>query len=259
LEGLLREQLRAGGKKIPSKKDSFEFLLRSAERVVISPRQRWAKSAPYSASKQAMYELAVYVHERLNPLAVEELMGAWARSKDARKLIQFGVQWGTVTRQFRFASPKRLTIRLANQLAEEYRTSSSFLEQRLRLFVFLDHIACGGKKSWTDWEKTSLFKLLKEAEASPRLNWIPPLLERHVRNALAHGQPEINLDAQECRFHDREVTVAWKMPEFFEKTRTLTLAARALFEFESILSLVQVRFLVGRLWGGLAAAATVSP
>jgi hypothetical protein len=72
-------------------------------------------------------------------------------------------------------------------------------------------------------------------------------------------RPEINLDHQECRFHDRGETVAWKIQVFFEKTRQLTLAVRALMEFESILKLVQVRFLVATLWGNLASASLRSP
>jgi hypothetical protein len=47
LEGLLREQLRAGGKGIPAGKDSFEFLLMATERAASSPNQAWAKLAAY--------------------------------------------------------------------------------------------------------------------------------------------------------------------------------------------------------------------
>jgi hypothetical protein len=259
LEGLLREQLRAGGKGIPAGKDSFEFLLMATERAASSPNQAWAKLAAYSASKQSILDFSIYLHQRLNPRMIEEIMEEWYRSNDARKLIQFGIQWPSVVRQFCVASPKRLTIKLANQLASEYRTSSSFLEQRLRLLVFLDSKANGETKKWVDWQKCSLFELLKYAESNLKLGWIPPLIERHVRNALAHGQPEINVDSQQCKFHDSSVTIAWSISEFYEKSRSLTLAARALLEFESILRLVQVRVLVENLWLGVAATPPGSP
>ena len=85
------------------------------------------------------------------------------------------------------------------------------------------------------------------------------MINRNVRNALAHGQPEINLDLQECRFHDRTATVIWKIHEFFENARELTLSARALAEFESILGLVQIQVLVTTLWGNLARAPLPTP
>jgi len=259
LEGLLREQFKAGSKRPPENKDSFEYLLSCAERLASSPKRAWAKSPPYSTTKHTMYEFAGFIYQRMNPLAVEEIMGDWARSKDARKFAQSLVHWPALIRQFRLIPPKRLTVRLAHQLASEYRACSSLLEQRLRLLVSLDQAAAGGTKKWTDWERTTLFELLKEAEASPRLNWIPSLIDRHVRNALAHGEPEINLDHQECRFHDRNVTVAWKIDQGFEETRRLTLAVRALMEFESILQVVQARVLVTALWGNLASASRRSP
>lgn len=259
LEGLLREQFKAGGKKIPENKDSFEYLLRSVERLAGSPNRAWAKSVPYSTAKQAMYGLAVSIHQRMNPPAIDELISDWARSKDARKFVQSAVHWPVLVRQFRMTRPQRLTIRLAHQLASEYRVCSSLLEQRIRFLVSLDQGAAGSAKKWTDWEKVTLFDSLKQAEASSQLNWIPPLIERHVRNALAHGEPEVNLDHQECRFHDRNVTIVWKIAEFFENARRLTLTVRALMEFESILQLVQVRVLVTNLWGNLASASQGSP
>ena len=199
-----------------------------------------------------MYKFALFIYQQVNPLAVEEILNDWARSNDARKFLQTTIHWPHLTRQFRLNRPKRLTIKAVHQLASEYRTCSSLLEQRLRLFVSLDHATAGSTRKWAEWQKTTLFELLAQAEASPRLNWIPPYLERHVRNAVAHGEPEINLDRQECRFHDQNVTVAWDITEFFERTRQLTLVVRASMEFESILQLVQTRTLVATLWGGLA-------
>jgi hypothetical protein len=259
LEGLLREQFKAGGKKIPENKDSFEYLLKSAERMASSPNRALAKSEPYLAAKQAMYELVVSLHQRANPLVIDELVSDWARSKDARKFVQSVVHWPILVRQFRVTRPKRLTARLAHQLASEYRVCSSLLEQRIRFLVSLDQGVSNSAKKWIDWEKVSLFDLLKQAETSPQLNWIPPLIERRVRNALAHGEPEVNQDHLECRFHDRNVTVAWKIADFFENTKRLTLTVCALMQFESILQLVQVRILITNLWGGLASSREAPP
>jgi len=259
MEGLLREQFRAGGRKIPLNEDSFAYLLASVEQIARGPNRAWAKSPPYSSAREAMYKFALFIYQQVNPLAVEEILNDWAMSNDARKFLQTTIHWPHLARQFRLKRPKRLTVKTVHQLATEYRTCSSLLEQRLRLLVSLDHAAAGTTKKWAEWQKAMLFELLAQAEASPRLNWIPPYVERHVRNALAHGEPELNLDRQECRFHDRNVTVAWEINQFFENTRQLTLVVRALLEFDSVLKLVQTRTLVSALWGGLAAHSQGAP
>lgn len=139
-------------------------------------------------------------------------------------------------------------MKLASQLSNEYRTCGSFVEQRLQLHVYLDQTAKGNMKQWPDWEKTNLFQLLEAAAASLTLNWIPPFINRHVRNPLAHGQPEINVDLGECRFHDQKATVVWKFDEFFANTKRLTLTARVLLEFEAIRSHVQAQGFAEALW-----------
>src|SRR2546421_5800903 len=105
------------------------------EQTVRPPHQAWAKSHPYSTAKQAMFDMALYLHQHLNPLSIEQVLCDWAKSKDAKKFFQFTAQWPTLVRQFRRFPAKRLTMKLATQLANEYRTCASFLEQRLRLFV----------------------------------------------------------------------------------------------------------------------------
>lgn len=248
LEGLFREHLRAGGKKVPQNRDAFDFLRELAGVHAASPKAAWATAPPYSLGKGKLYEFCDFLQVSVNPLLVERLLENWARSKDARKAVQFAIAWQTLIRQFRLVSPKRLTMKLATQLSNEYRTSASFVEQRIRLLVFLDQTAKGNMKQWEDWEKTTLFQLVESAAASLTLNWIPPFIDRHVRNALAHGQPEINLDLDECRFHDQKATVVWKFDEFFANTKRLTLTARVLLEFEAIRSHVQAQGLVEALW-----------
>ncbi|MGH9635443.1 MAG: hypothetical protein ACRD72_11475 [Candidatus Angelobacter sp.] len=122
------------------------------------------------------------------------------------------------------------------------------MEDRLRLLVWFDEIAQGRGKPWIEQEGRNLFQLLEAATISNKLSWVPSLIDRHVRNALAHGQPELHLDSAECSFHDRTATVTWKMNEFFDRTKQLTLATRALMELESIIQLVQTQTLVTAVW-----------
>lgn len=122
------------------------------------------------------------------------------------------------------------------------------MEDRLRLLLWLDEIAKGSDRAWSEQERRNLFQLLEAATISSKLAWVAPLIDRHVRNALAHGQPEVNLNTNECRFHDRTDTVTWSMSEFFEKTKQLTLATRALMELEPIMQMIQTQTLVTTLW-----------
>lgn len=252
MEGLFRELFRGAGKKIPTTKDSIAYLLESTERLARAPNRAWAKSQPYSSARQSLCAFTIFLQQQASQGLIEQVRDEWARSSDARKFFQTIMHWPTLTRQFRVNPPKRLTPKTSHQLATEYRTSSALFEQRVRLLVALDHAASGFAKDWTAWQKTTLFDLLSKADASPHLNWIPSAINRHVRNALAHGEPELNPDTQECRFHDRDVTVRWKVDHFFERARHLTLTSRALLEFESLVQLTQARALVATLWGGFS-------
>jgi hypothetical protein len=101
---------------------------------------------------------------------------------------------------------------------------------------------------WPDMEKQTLKSLLDYVEARSEFRATAGIVNRHVRNALAHGLPEIVPNKSEARFCDRGVTVTWKLGEFFENTRQLTIAVLALAEFESHLQMQQTRQLVETLW-----------
>jgi hypothetical protein len=58
LEGLIREQLKAGGKKVPQGGDAFESLLKFAAEIAASPKTTWANSPPYSVGKKRLYDFA---------------------------------------------------------------------------------------------------------------------------------------------------------------------------------------------------------
>jgi hypothetical protein len=247
MEGLLKEQFRAVGRRVPDDKDAFELLLRQAERTAHSPKQI-AGFPAYVATKRALYELVLSIHQRLNPLEINGRLDEWYASKSCKKYLHFCLIWPTLIRKSRQSKPARLTLKLADQLSDEYRTGYSLMEERLKLLTWFDEIAQGTARPWIEQENRNLFQLLEAATISNRLSWVPPLIERHVRNALAHGQPELNFDSAECTFRDRISTVTWKMQEFFEKTKELTLAIRALMELEAIIQMVQTQSLVTTLW-----------
>ncbi len=248
LEGLFKEQLRVQGKKIRDNQDAFDVWLNLTQKAATSPHTWWAKSPSYCVTKQTIYEFLIYIHQHLNLPELNSKLDEWRSSKEARKTVQFARFWPVLIRKSKQSIPKRLTTKLADQLSDEYRACSSFLEMRLKLFVWLDDLAQRRVRSWSLQEKRKLSELLTAAESRLHLASIGGFIDRHVRNALAHGGLEVNLDLQECRFHDQAATVTWKRHEFFRKTKELTLAARALMEFETILSFVQAQIVVRDLW-----------
>ncbi len=239
LEGLLKAQLRTGGIKIREDQDAFEAWLSLARKAAAAPNAALGGLGSYQAIRQALGEFAAGLHRRTNPLMVQQIIGEWGRSKDARKYMQFVRQWPTLVRQYRHVLPKRWTMKSVMQLAAEYKECGSFVEQRLRLLVALGHASEGNPKSWSEWEKEGLNNLLQAVAARPYLNQISALIDRNVRNALAHGWPEVDVNSGECRFYGRETTVTWKFSEFFERTKALAVGVLALVQFEAILQLEQ--------------------
>lgn len=248
LEGLVKEQFRALGKRVSDDQDAFELLLRQAERTVRSSKTTASRFPIYSGTKRAVYELLLSLYQRFNPLEINRKLEEWYASESCKKYLHFCLIWPTLIRKSRQSKPMRLTLRLADQLSEEYRVGCSLMEDRLRLLVWLDEIAKGSGRPWNEQERRNLFQLLEAATISNKLAWVAPLIDRHVRNALAHGQPEVNLNTREVCFHDRTHTVTWSMSEFFEKTKQLTLATRALMELEPIMQMLQTQSLVSTLW-----------
>lgn len=248
-EGWLKTNLYAAGVRISDDQDAFEWLLRYMERKAQSPKGM-AKFPAYTDAKKTIYEMVLSICQQVNGAEIDRRLKEWYASQSWKKSVQSRVIWPTLVRKWRHSQPERLTLKLVAELSEEYKAGASILEERLRFLVWLDEMSQGVTTPWMEQEKRNLYRLLEAAKASSTLSWLPPFIDRHVRNALAHGVPGINLDKDECRFHDSTHTVTWKTAEFFEKTKQLTLVTRALMELEGIIQLVQLQIMVGRWWQG---------
>jgi hypothetical protein len=175
LEGLMKEQFRALGEKVADDQDAFELLLRQAERAARSSKTSQNRFPAYSAAKGAVFELVLSLYQRFNPLEISRKLEEWHASKSCKKYLHSLLIWPTLLRKSRQFKPKLLTLKLAAQLSEEYRTGCSLMEERLRLLVWLDKIVKGEYEPWTDQQGQTLFQLLEAATASSRLACIPPL------------------------------------------------------------------------------------
>lgn len=257
LEGLLREQYKAAGKKVPEHRDAWDFHLDLATRVA-RPNPYLTKLPTYSAVRESLAQLATRVVNSLEWVPLDQILKEWSVSTDARKYAQFIGHWRTVSRQFMREPPRRPTPRQAIELAREYGVCAAFFEQRLRMLVCLAQCVANQPTTWPRVQKMSLKDLLELAAGHSELNAIVALVDRNVRNALAHGLPEAVPNSQQVRFYDKNATVTWTFREFFENTKRLTIGVFALAELESLIQLEQTRHLVQTLWRGVSKDAPVS-
>lgn len=247
LEGLLREQYRAGGKRIPEHRDAFAYHLDVSARMT-NPNSHFAKSRAYSVTRESLIMFAGRLVNHLAWPDLEHHLTHWSRSSDGAKYAQFIGHWKTLSRQFQKDCPKRITTKQVLSLAKEYAASASFFEQRMRLLIYLSRCAEGKPLPWPEMEKQTLKALLDYMEAHSEFRVITGVMNRNVRNALAHGLPEIVPNKSQVRFYDRGGTVTWELVDFFENTRQLTIGVLALAEFESHAQLQQTRNMVEVLW-----------
>jgi hypothetical protein len=257
LEGLIRVQLAGVGVRVPPSEDAWSFLLKLAKKRARADR-RLARFKGYLEVKDSLLVFSAYLVWSVPSQALEEALTEWSRSGDAKRSAQFVVQLPTLVRQFRTDPPRRLTSATVFDLGNEYKLSSGFFEQRVRLIVYLARIAERKPLSWATMQKWPLKDLLDAAAARPELVPIVAKINRHVRNALAHGTPEVRPDSLEVVFDDHGKAVRWTIKEFFDNTRGLTIAVCGLAEFEVLMQFEQVLRSVTTLWRSQNTGATAS-
>jgi hypothetical protein len=103
-------------------------------------------------------------------------------------------------------------------------------------------------------QKVPLGNLLELAAQRAELAVVAAKMDRNLRNALAHGTPQLLPDSQNLVFHDRDKAVTLNLQQLFSKTRGLTVTTIALIEFESLMQFETVLRRVSILWRGLAQA-----
>ena len=114
----------------------------------------------------------------------------------------------------------------------------------MRLLLYL---ACQGtpeSKPWGKWKKVLLYDLLEAAKTDRDLAKLIGGIDREVRNALAHGAPTIDMVTGTFQFDSSVHPVRWTLPEFYERTRRLTVTAVALNSLEALMEYAQVHWLI---------------
>jgi hypothetical protein len=132
----------------------------------------------------------------------------WYDSADCRKVIHYARQYKTRAAQFLYARPRRYTERSHLRLTEQYRLHASLLERQLRCLLALDFSASEDERRHSDIQEKNFASLPGRAKVHPALRDLAGPLDRRIRNALAHGVPEINWDHRTCMFHDSDHEVS---------------------------------------------------
>jgi hypothetical protein len=209
LEGLLKLQMRAAKIKVGSREDAFEAQIRLAARGAKPPRSSWTHHPCYVQTRATLWNFLLSLYAQKNPRDVQGLFDHWVETDDAKRHVHVSRQLLTVLRRFRPTLPLRLTDRLITDLSENYRICSAFFEQRLRLFLWCGASCSGATEPWSHWKGQSLKSLLETGAKHPTLNTLVLAINRNVRNALAHGGPEVDVNTGKCKFSDQHTEVVW--------------------------------------------------
>lgn len=244
LEGLLREHLRNGGVRVSERGDAFAVWLAQARKIA-KPQSQNLLVPGYRDARAALSDFLAGVAET-NLQAAGDALHGWANSSSMESHLQYVRQFRTLARRFRKHPPKRATNTLIVQLAEEYRSGATYFEQRLRLLLQMDAAANG--QTLSKKQLRSLGLLLQRSSKIENLRPLTTAIDRHVRNALMHATPPLDVNTGTVTFHDFAVTVTWTYRQFFEQTRALTITAIVLGELELLWHQCSCEAITQALW-----------
>jgi hypothetical protein len=221
----------------------LNWFVAMAAKATNVPGGAWAQQQPYLVARAHLWNTLISVYSQVPFAAVQGVLDAWAASKDHRRYVHSIRLLTVAAGRFRPPPPQRISDRAAIELQNEYLRSASVFEQQLRLLTSLKRINEGTAKPWSYWQRQDLSKLMQMASEHDDLGQLISRLDRHVRNALAHGPPVIERAARRCQFWDRDVCVTWSWEEFFHNTRALTLTVLGCANFDSFRQLIEVQIL----------------
>lgn len=253
IEGQVRELLRAGRRKVGEREDALAVALQMLEKLVSLPRGPLGRNPAYRKTRNAVARWATAVAAASGQEDVRRLRSEWWGSTDARAFVRFTRPWIQLAEKLPESEPKRLTEPFVERLARSYSECAAGTERCLRVMVALDPASGGHARSWSDWRKTGFAQLQQMVKAERELACVAGLVDRHVRNALAHGLPEFDAARGMCKFYDREHETTWTAAEFLERTRNLVYGLGAAMQFDNALNLAYLQAFTKGWWTVLAA------
>jgi hypothetical protein len=189
-EALLRTTLKETKIKINPDEDAFDSYLREFKILVRmpSPAKRISQLRRVREGIERLIEQLLTNAETENQaiLLIEEF-----GRRHGRQYMRY--LHGSEARQkvYRRLALSRMTSKNITILTEEYRDAAAAFEKRLRLLVGLNYIAMGTPKTYAELRRQNLSNLLQSVDSpgNLRLHFLRDVINRNVRNALAHDGP----------------------------------------------------------------------
>jgi hypothetical protein len=222
--------------------DRLDWLIALAAKATNPPRASWARRQSYMDARTYLWNLLMAVYGRLPLATVCAVRESWP--VDEYKRYVHSLRLFTVAAaRFRVRATKRSSDSAAVALQNEYLRAASLFEQQLRFLTSLVRAEPGSVKPWSYWQKQSLNNLVEMASRDDDLAKLVRFIDRHVRNALAHGPPIVERSSGQCQYRDRDACVTWNWEEYFGNTRALTFSVLACAGFESFRQLIEIQIM----------------
>lgn len=251
LEDMLRIVSRASGWHIPANRDAADEFLKGFARAIGLSGNKRIRDPAYRSTLRVLIAFATQLSSSGMRDKIEVCRRQWMESGEADKCLHYLSQLQPFLVMLRPRCPRRPTRKAGVQLANEYRESSAFLEHRLKLLVALDAVRNGESVNWKDWQRKPLGEIQTLAAKHSELQQLAKLVDRRMRNALAHGHIFVDLSKGKVAFRDRGVVGEISFAVCWKRTRAMTMGAMALLQFEAILGYVHLRRDVHAIWRSL--------
>jgi hypothetical protein len=175
----------------------------------------------------------------------------WAETTAARNVHHFGARFQKTWRLYRWWPPKRITPGMISSLTREYRDWAVLFEQLLVKMVGGAAALRGEQVNWRRLQTRRFVDLEEDVGRELQLPELAHLLagvDRHVRNALAHGHPTIDTKAKRITLHNGgRVIREWSADEFYVETKRASAYVLAMLQFDAALNARRFRDQMERL------------
>ena len=227
-ERMIHRLLTTCGKRLGFTDDAFRYFESLSEKVTSDPAG--LKTQPsYSgiaANREALFTF--FITGPAGP-PIQEVLSYWFESPEGKNLIHHSQQYPARAANFLLKPPKRFTTKGIISLTEQYRLHAILLTQELRLLIALNYTAAGKRRNHDQIQEQNFESLLNSDIIRPELKSLAAALDRRIRNAIAHGAPEINWAQRVLTFRDRQQAHELSFSDFVDQVMGLATTAVCLF------------------------------
>jgi hypothetical protein len=245
LEELFRTWLKRAKTKARLKpgEDIFDYFLRKYWRA-LQPPYRLKRLKQYRLVRAGIESLIMAVASHPGGLDSAQRLIEEFEQRHLKEYIRYTNALNARLNSYQNINMERMTHQNLTRLTDLYRDVAAAFENRLRLLVGLNHIACGKAKAYDDLRKLGYNELLQAVNSSdnPLLHFLQGSVDRHVRNAMMHAGVSSSLSKGIITFADRKNEVKWTMNEFIRRTKNLILTIWAVESLEHLFNYIRAYY-----------------